>query len=110
MVGTVFFDIKKAFDRVWIPGLLRKLNSVGVRRDALAWFESFLSNWRQCTMVGGALSTVSILHAGVPQGGILSPLLFSLYLNDIVHCTPADINLFADDTSTYVVAKLAPQL
>ena len=63
-------------------------------------------------MVGGALSTVSILYTGhgVPQSGILSQLLFSLYLNDNVHCTPADINLFVDDTSTYVVAKSAPQL
>ena len=86
------------------------LNAVGVCGDALAWFESFLSNRRQCTMVGGALSTVSSLLAGVPQGGILSPLLFSLYLNDIVHCTPADNNLFVDDASTYVVAKSAPQL
>ena len=52
---------------------------------------------------------LSILHDGVPQGGILSPLLIFLYLNDM-HYTSADINLFADDTSTYVLAVTAPQL
>ena len=81
-----------------------------MRGDALAWLECFLSNRRQCTTVGGALSTVSIFDAEVPQGGTLSPLLFSLYLNNIIHGTSADISLFADDTSTYVVAETAPQL
>ena len=81
MVGVVFFDFKKAFDRVWIPGLPLKLEALGVRGDALAWFESFLSNRRQCTMVGSALSTVSILHAGVHKVEF-SPHCFSLSISE----------------------------
>ena len=105
LVGVVFFDIKKAFDRVWLPGLLHKLRSVGVRGKALAWFQSYLVGRCQRTTVGRHLSSTTALHAGVPQGAVLSPLLFSLYMNDVVHCTDADVNLFADDTSVYVTDK-----
>ena len=105
LVGVVFFDIRKAFDRVWLPGLLHKLRSVGVRGKALAWFNSYLVGRCQRTTVGRHLSSLASLHAGVPQGAVLSPLLFSLYINDIVHCTEANVNLFADDTSVYVTDK-----
>ena len=105
LVGVVFFDIKKAFDRVWLPGLLHKLKSVGVQGKALAWFRSYLVGRCQRTAVGRHLSATASLHAGVPQGAVLSPLLFSLYMNDIVQCTDANVNLFADDTSVYVKAK-----
>ena len=102
LVGVVFLDLKKAFDRVCLPGLLYKLKAVGVRGKALAWFASFLLGRKQRTAVGRSLSPIADLHAGVPQGAILSPLLFSLYMNDIVEATGADINLFADDTSVCV--------
>ena len=105
LVGVVFFDIKKAFDRVWLPGLLHKLKSVGVQGKALAWFRSYLVGHCQRTAVGRHLSATASLHAGVPQGAVLSPLLFSLYMNDIVQCTDANVNLFADDTSVYVKAR-----
>ena len=102
LVGVVFLDLKKAFDHVCLPGLLNKLNAVGVRGKALAWFASFLLGRKQRTAVGRSLSPIADLHAGVPQGAILSPLLFSLYMNDIVEATGADINLFADNTSVCV--------
>ena len=101
LVGVVFFDIKKAFDSVSWKELLHKLEAVGLRSKALAWFCSFLPDHCQCTAVGRHLSAVAPLHAGVPQGAVLSPLLFALYMNDIVCCTEADINLFADDTSVF---------
>ena len=81
-VGVIFLDIKKAFDRVYLPGLLYKLESAGVRGRALQWFRNFLQNRCQRTMIGQSVSSVEYLHAGVPQGAILSPLLFSLYMND----------------------------
>ena len=72
---------------------------------ALSWFQSYLSDRQQRTRVAGAVSDSRSLLAGVPQGAILSPLLFILYVNDIVHATPASVNLFADDTSSFVVAS-----
>ena len=105
LVGVVFFDLKKAFDRVSLPGLLHKLKSTGLKGKALSWCESFLTGRRQRVRVGNQISGVEELHAGVPQGAILSPLFFSIYINDIVNRADADFNLFADDTSVYVTAK-----
>ncbi len=76
-----------------------------MRGLALRWFSSFLSGRRQATVVDDAISEFSLLYAGVPQGAILSPLLFSVYMNDIYTSRPGKINLFADDTSIYVTAK-----
>ncbi len=102
-VGVIFFDLQKAFDKVWHKGLLAKLSSAGVSDSALEWFKSYLSNRRQQTRVADAISCPDYLLAGVPQGAILSPLLFALYVNDIVKCAEdSEINLFADDTSLYI--------
>ena len=67
-VGVIFLDIKKAFDGVYLPGLLYKLESAGVRGRALQWFRNFLQNRCQRTMIGQSFSSVEYLHAGVPQG------------------------------------------
>ena len=102
-VGTVFFDLRKAFDRVWHKGLLVKLEAAGVQGPALSWFASYLSNRQQRTRVTNVVSSPSGLSSGVPQGAILSPLLFIIYVNDIVHATGASVNLFADDTSAFLI-------
>ena len=102
-VGAVFFDLRKAFDRVWHKGLLVKLEAAGVQGSALSWFSSYFSNRRQRTRVADGVSSPSTLMAGVPQGAILSPLLFIIYVNDIMQATCASVNLFADDTSSCVV-------
>ena len=103
--GVVFFDIQKAFDRVWHAGLLLKLQHYGVKGPALRWLRSFVSGRRRVA-VGGAVSAPVSLDAGVPQGAILSPLLFLVFMNDISHASPtASVNLFADDTSLFVSAK-----
>ena len=75
-VGAVFFDLKKAFDRVWHKGLLAKIRFAGVTGGAHEWLASYLSERDQVTLVDGQLSSTNKLHAGVPQGAILSPLLF----------------------------------
>ena len=85
--------IKKAFDRVYLPGLLHKLESAVVRGSALQWFRTFLQNRCQRTMVGQSVFSVEYLHAGVPQGAILSPLLCSLYMNDNTVFTNGDVKL-----------------
>ena len=109
-VGAVFFDLRKAFDRVWHRGLLAKLQRSGVSGEALKWFQSFLVGRRQAVTVDGSVSDFASLHAGVPQGAILSPLLFSIYMNDICTAVSENINLFADDTSLYVTDRSAALL
>ena len=113
-VGVIFFDLQKAFDKVWHKGLLAKLSAAGISDSAFEWFQSYLSNRRQRTRVTDAISCPNFLFAGVPQGAILSPLLFSLYVNDIVNCVDAlddpEINLFADDTSFYLEDRSASSL
>ena len=92
-MGVVYLDISKAFDRIWQPGLMHKPESVGIRGNALRWFHSFLFDQQQCTAVGRFSSSVQKLHAGVPQVAILSPLLFSLYKNDLVKSASGNRNL-----------------
>ena len=102
-VRAVFCDISKAFDRVWHAGLLYKLRAAGVTGEVLAWFKSYLSNRRQRVVIPGATSDWVFIRAGVPQGSILGPLLFLLYINDIVLEIKSNIRLFADDTSLFII-------
>ncbi len=107
-VASVFFDLRKAFDRVWHEGLLSKLQAAGVTGLAHKWFTNFLSNRYQATTVDGSVSPPARLHAGVPQGAILSPLLFTVFMNDIP--SNDSTNLFADDTSSFVTDASASSL
>ena len=102
-VRVVFCDISKAFDRVWHKGLLHKLSCIGCSNPIVKWFSSYLSNRRQRVVFNGVSSDWSTIHAGVPQGSILGPLLFLIYINDIVKDIDSEIRLFADDTSLYIV-------
>ena len=95
----VFFDVSKAFDKVWHKGILFKLYHAGVQGRLLEWFTDYLSNRYQRVVFNGSYSDLSILKAGIPQGSILGPLLFFVYINDIVDNLESNINLFADDTS-----------
>ena len=102
-VRAVFCDISKAFDRVWHKGLLYKLKYVGVTDSLLHWCSDYLANRKQRVVIPGACSDWLPVTAGVPQGSILGPLLFLLYINDIVDNIKATIRLFADDTSLYII-------
>ncbi|MEW8542639.1 MAG: reverse transcriptase family protein, partial [Candidatus Thiodiazotropha sp.] len=102
-VRVVFCDISKAFDRVWHRGLLFKLSSVGIKGNMLKWFSSYLSNRTQRVVLNGQNSEWVSVKAGVPQGSILGPLLFLLYINDIVNQINTNVRLFADDTSLYII-------
>ena len=104
-VRTVFFDISKAFDKVWHKGLLAKLNHAGISGNLHGWFSNYLSNRRQRVVLPGASSNWSFTNAGVPQGSILGPLLFLIFINDIVVDIGSSICLFADDTSLYIIVN-----
>ena len=98
---AIFFDISKAFDRVWHLGLIRKLYSAGIRGPLLDWLRNYLTNRQQAVVIKGDMSTYKTVPAGVPQGSVLGPLLFLIYINDIVEGIESNIKLFADDTSIY---------
>ena len=96
---AIFLDIAKAFDRVWISGLLHKLHSMGVVGLLLQWIASFLSNRFIRVVANGLTSKMLPITAGVPQGSVLSPLLFLVYINDLPSFLPRSvkIGMFADD-------------
>ena len=102
---AIFIDFTKAFDRVWTEGLLHKIKRIGITGKLYLWLESYLSNRMQCVVLNGKQSTWRILQAGVPQGSVLGPLLFLLYINDITHRINSDIFLYADDTCLFKTIK-----
>ena len=104
-VRVMFCDISKAFDRVWHRGLLCKLKAAGVTGNVLKWFKSYLSNRKQRVVLPGVFSDWKDIKAGVPQGSILGPLLFLVFINDIVSDINSNIRLFADDTTIYVIVE-----
>ncbi|MCG7878660.1 MAG: reverse transcriptase domain-containing protein [Candidatus Thiodiazotropha endolucinida] len=99
----VFLDISKAFDRVWHKGLLFKLKSVGISGELLDWFNNYLSDRYQRVCIRNVTSSWKKIAAGVPQGSILGPLLFIIFINDIVNDINSSIRLFADDTCIFEI-------
>ena len=102
----IFLDFAKAFDTVNHEILIQKLEYYGIRGVALNWMKSYLTNRMQCTEVGDTQSELELVKCGVPQGSVLGPLLFLLYINDIVKSSNLfRFTLFADDTSLYYSCK-----
>ena len=105
-VGAVFLDLKKAFDTVDHRTLLSKLTHFNFAENALDWFQSYLSNRRQSVSVGGTNSSYLECSAGVPQGSILGPVLFSVYINDLPNvCQTVHFQMYADDAVIFTPAK-----
>ena len=107
---VVALDISKAFDRVWHAGLLHKLKSYGISGQIFGLVSSFLSNRRFRVVLDGKSSQEYPVNAGVPQGSILCPTLFLLYINDVPHDVICNIAIYADDTTFYSKCDQASDL
>lgn len=101
----VFCDISKAFDRVWHKGLIFKLKENGIDGQMLNWISDYLSNRKQRVVLQTASSTLQSISAGVPQGSVLGPLFFLVYVNDITDALLSLTRLYADDSSLYCSAS-----
>jgi hypothetical protein len=99
--AAVFLDIEKASDTTWHPGLLYKLSKMHFSTSLIKLISSFLSNRKFRISVEGEMSTPREIQAGVPQGSVLSPTLYSFYINDAPQNPGVYLALFADDTCIY---------
>ena len=100
-VDTIYLDYSKAFDTVPLRRLLHKLRAYGISGTLLDWMESFLVGRTQQVSVNGILSAEKPVLSGVPQGSVLGPVLFLLYINDIVDSLETNMLLFADDSKLF---------
>ena len=96
---ALFLDISKAFDKVWYPGLLFKLRQNGIDGNLLELMTDYLSNRHQRVVLNGVHST------WLPQGSVLGPLLFLVYINDLTSNISSSIKLFADDASLFLQVR-----
>ena len=105
LVDIIYLDFAKAFDTVCHRKLLTKLKAIGIDGKLLSWLESFLSDRSQVVIVNNTYSSPAAVISGVPQGSVLGPTLFLIYINDIQNNLPPGIRikLFADDCKLYII-------
>ena len=103
-------DVSKAFDRVWHTDLLQKLKSYGIPGQIFGLISSFLSNRQLWVVLDGKSSKKYPANAGVPQGSILGPTLFLIYINDLPDDDFSNIVIYADDTTLYSKCDQASDL
>ena len=98
MTGMILIDLQKAFDTIDHDVLLQKLYAIGFSKRTVNWFKSYLSNRSFKVNLGNNFSQPASVSCGVPQGSILGPLLFLIYVNDMSQAVKCDLFLYADDS------------
>ena len=105
LTGMVLIDLQKAFDTIDHSILLEKMSCLGFAGKTIAWYKSYLTNRSFIVNVGKEFSSPSKLSCGVPQGSILGPLLFLLYVNDMPQAVNSELLLYVDDTCLIYMGK-----
>ena len=108
-VDIIYLDFCKAFDKVPHKRLLKKIEGYGIKGQILKWIEAFLSNRKQRVMINGSFSEWQPVTSGIPQGSVLGPILFIIYINDLPEVIKCFIKLYADDAKVYSVVNYQPQ-
>ena len=104
-IRGVFLDISKAFDKVWNEGIVFKLKQNGISGNLLNVFGDFLRNRKRRIVFNGQTTNWKNIHADVPRGSTLGPLLFLIYINDFAENLSSNPKLFADGTSLFSVVR-----
>ncbi|KAK3098476.1 hypothetical protein FSP39_019799 [Pinctada imbricata] len=104
-IDNIYLDFQKAFDKVPHKRLLEKLKGYGIGGNLLSWIESFLTERKQRVVLNGSESNWSNVTSGIPQGSVLGPTLFLIYINDLPDVVHNIVKLFADDTKLYSVVN-----
>ena len=107
---SIFIGLSKDFDSIDRIIALEKLHFYGLRGTILKWFKSYFSNRRQLTVVGDSKSSTKSVNYGVPRGSVLGPLIFIIYMNDIVNISDHNIRMLADDAVLFDVSDNLPAL
>ncbi len=105
IIDCIYMDYAKAFDKVPHRRLISKLSSYGIHNSIIQWIDAFLTDRYQQVAVNGALSGLQKMTSGIPQGSVLGPLLFVIYINDLPDLLQSQPYLFADDTKIFRVIK-----
>ena len=100
-VDVVYLDFQKAFDKLPHQRLLLKLKAHGIGNDVINWIEEWLTHRRQRVIVDGEISNWKYVLSGVPQGSVLGPILFLIYINDLDDYISSKVLKFADDTKVF---------
>jgi retron-type reverse transcriptase len=106
MIDVIYFDLRKAFDKINLSILINKLKIRGITGDCLSWITNFITNRSVSVKIGNAITPPCTIHSGVPQGCTLSPLLFNIFLSDLASSfTDPNVTLkfFADDCKAYII-------
>ena len=101
-VDVIYLDFCKAFDKVPHRRLVYKLEQYGIKGDLLLWIKNFLHDRQQRVTIGDSSSDWTPVSSGIPQGSVLGPILFLIYINDLPGAIDCCINFFADDAKLYL--------